>query len=161
GEWARAAEEFEHATTIYRSRNVLLQLSLAVSASAYVLARLGEAAEARSRLEECEQLIERRTRPTVFLGAVYSPMGRACLVLGRLDASQRLGERAVELTSRQPGTRAGALLLLGDCSTLSDRFDAERSEAHYRGALALAEPRGMRPLVAACHLGLGKLYRRT
>ena len=28
-------------------------------------------------------------------------------------------------------------------------------------ALALAEPRGMRPLAAHCHLGLGKLYRRT
>jgi uncharacterized protein HemY len=27
--------------------------------------------------------------------------------------------------------------------------------------LALAEPRGMRPLVAHCHLGLGKLYRRA
>jgi hypothetical protein len=26
---------------------------------------------------------------------------------------------------------------------------------------ALAEPRGMRPLIAHCHLGLGKLYRRT
>jgi hypothetical protein len=25
--------------------------------------------------------------------------------------------------------------------------------------LALAEPRGMRPLVAHCHLGLGKLHR--
>ena len=24
-----------------------------------------------------------------------------------------------------------------------------------------AEPRGMRPFVAHCHLGLGKLYRRT
>jgi len=34
-------------------------------------------------------------------------------------------------------------------------------EAHYRQALALAEPRGMRPLVAHCHLGLAKLYRRT
>jgi hypothetical protein len=27
--------------------------------------------------------------------------------------------------------------------------------------LAIAEPRGMRPLVAHCYLGLGKLYRRT
>jgi hypothetical protein len=27
--------------------------------------------------------------------------------------------------------------------------------------MALAEPRGMRPLVAHCHLGLGNLYRRT
>ena len=51
--------------------------------------------------------------------------------------------------------------LLGDIATHPDRFDAERGEAHYRKALALAEPRGMRPLVAHCHFGLGKLYRRT
>jgi hypothetical protein len=31
----------------------------------------------------------------------------------------------------------------------------------YRGVLALAADLGMRPLVAHCHLGLGKLYRRT
>jgi hypothetical protein len=42
-----------------------------------------------------------------------------------------------------------------------DRFDAELGATHYRKALALAEARGMRPLVAHCHLGLGKLYRRT
>ena len=30
-----------------------------------------------------------------------------------------------------------------------------------RWALALAEPRGMRPLVAHCHLGLGKLDTRA
>ena len=31
---------------------------------------------------------------------------------------------------------------------------------HYRQALALAEQRGMRPLVAHCHLGLAKLDHR-
>src|SRR3977135_492894 len=41
------------------------------------------------------------------------------------------------------------------------RVAAESGEARYREALALAEPRGMRPLVAHCHLGLGKLYART
>ena len=56
---------------------------------------------------------------------------------------------------------AHALHLLGDIATHPDRFDAERAEAHYRHALALAEPRGMRPLVAHCHLGLAKLYWRT
>jgi hypothetical protein len=40
-------------------------------------------------------------------------------------------------------------------------LDGEIGESHYRQALSLAEPRGMRPLVAHCHLGLGKLYRRT
>jgi hypothetical protein len=32
---------------------------------------------------------------------------------------------------------------------------------HYSKALARADELGMRPLVAHCHLGLGKLYRRT
>jgi len=33
-------------------------------------------------------------------------------------------------------------------------------ETCYRAALALAEPRGLRPLIARCHLGLGRLHRR-
>jgi hypothetical protein len=56
---------------------------------------------------------------------------------------------------------ADALNLLDDVTTQTERFDAERCKAQYREVLALAEPRGMRPLVAHCHLGLGKLYRRT
>ena len=34
-------------------------------------------------------------------------------------------------------------------------------DARYREALRLATELGMRPLVAHCPLGLGKLYRRT
>ena len=51
--------------------------------------------------------------------------------------------------------------LLGNVATHHDRFDPEVGEAHYRQAMVLAKPCGMRPLVAHCHLGLGKLYRRT
>jgi hypothetical protein len=51
------------------------------------------------------------------------------------------------------------------CSVTSrphpDCFNAETGPDYYCKALSLAEPRGMRPLVAHCHLGLGKLYRRT
>jgi len=60
-----------------------------------------------------------------------------------------------------PGDAAQALHLLGDIATHPDRFDAERCETHYRQALALAEPRGMRPLVAHCHFGLGKMFAST
>ena len=35
------------------------------------------------------------------------------------------------------------------------------AEDRYHQALALAEELGMRPLIAQCHLGLGRLYRRT
>jgi len=41
------------------------------------------------------------------------------------------------------------------------RDPSEQADGHYRDALALAEELGMRPLVAHCHLGLGKLYRRA
>ena len=65
------------------------------------------------------------------------------------------------MSRHYPGFAADAQHLLGDVATHPDRFDAESGEAHYRQALALAEPRGMRPLVAHCHVGLGKLCRRT
>jgi len=67
-------------------------------------------------------------------------------------------------SSRQRGERgheALALWLLGELTDRLDPHDAPAAEAHYDEALALAEPRGMRPLVAHCHLGLAKLHRRT
>ena len=56
---------------------------------------------------------------------------------------------------------AHACRLLGDIAIHPDQFNAEQGQVHHRKALALAEPRGMRPLIAPCHLGLGKLYQRT
>ncbi len=39
--------------------------------------------------------------------------------------------------------------------------DLTTARQSFERALALAEELGMRPLAAHCHLGLGKLYRRT
>ena len=55
--------------------------------------------------------------------------------------------------------QAWALRVLGEVSARSD--PPEGTEGHYRDALALAAELGMRPLAAHCHLGLGRLYRRT
>src|SRR5205085_12145448 len=77
------------------------------------------------------------------------------------DEAQRVADRAIESSPRHPGYAAHALHLLGDIAIHPDRLDAESGKTHYRKALALAESCGMRPLVARCHLGLGKLYRRT
>src|SRR6185503_14708774 len=91
----------------------------------------------------------------------YQSLGRAALLLNRLDEAQSLGDRAVTHSQSHHGVAAHAWHLLGEIATHPDRFDAASGEARYRKALALAEPRGMRPLIAHCHLGLGKLYRRT
>jgi len=88
-------------------------------------------------------------------------LGRAYFLLGRLDEARTLAVRGLRSASNQLGVAAHLQQLLGDIATNPDGFDGEVGEAHYREALALAEPRGMRPLVAHCHLGLAKLYPRT
>ena len=163
GDWARARPLIEQWIAVARTGNFVVHLPWAVSFSAWVLARLGESSEALERLREGEQLLERQAARGIVghLGWAYHSLGRSCLLLGRLDEARTLGDRAVEFSSCQPGYAAHALRLLGDIAIHPDRVEAERGETYYREALALAEPRGMRPLVAHCHLGLGKLYART
>jgi len=161
GEWAEARSLIEHGLTVVRTGNVVLHLPRMVTSSAWARAQLGEASEALDRLQEGEQLLGRQAaRGYVGIrGWDFQLLGRASLLLGRLDEARRLGERAIESSPSHPGFAAHALRLLGDIATHPDRFDAESGEAHYRQALALAEARGMRPLVAHCHRGLGTLYR--
>jgi tetratricopeptide (TPR) repeat protein len=61
----------------------------------------------------------------------------------------------------EQGFEARCLRALGEIVAYPDLADVDRAERRYRGALTLATELGMRPLVAHCHLGLGKLYRRT
>jgi hypothetical protein len=82
-------------------------------------------------------------------------------MLGRLDDARRFGDRALAFSPNTSAAAAQALHLLGDIATHPERFDPERGEVHYREALTVAQRRGMRPLVAHCHLGLGKLSSRT
>jgi len=69
-----------------------------------------------------------------------------------LDASRRIRARGLE---------AWVLRVLADIASRSATPDFEKAQGLYREALDLADMLGMRPLVAHCHLGLGKLYRRT
>ena len=60
---------------------------------------------------------------------------------------------------KERGHEAYTLRLLGEIAAREDPLDIGKAENHYRQALALAEELGMRPLIAHCHVGLGKLYR--
>ena len=134
-----------------------------VAFSAWALAQLGETSEVLGRLQEGQVLLENLAATgIVSLNSwAYHALGRACLVVGRLDEARSLGERTIASLPSHRGFTAHALHLLGDVATHPDRFNPERGEAHYRQALALAEERGMRPLVAPCHFGLGRLFQRT
>jgi tetratricopeptide (TPR) repeat protein len=125
------------------------------------VAQLGEASEAEDRLSEATRLVEDLAARDIVAarGAPCHALGRVCLLLGRLDEARRLGDQIVEISSRQPGDAAYARHLLGDIATRPDLLDADLGEANYRKSLALAEPLKMRPLIAHCHLGLGRLAR--
>ena len=66
---------------------------------------------------------------------------------------------------RAPSPSAGPRRGRGGFSVRSPRQTdppgVQEAETAYREALTRASDLGMRPLVAHCHLGLGKLYRRT
>ena len=163
GDWTQAQPLVEHGTAEYRKGNILLALPHAVASSAHVLAQVGDACEALSCLGECEQLLERGIARGVIdqAGMDYHWLGRAALLLGRLDDARRLANCSLQYSPSHPGFAAHALHLLGDIATYPEQFNIKEGETHYRKALALAEPRGMRPLIAHCHLGLGRLNQRT
>jgi class 3 adenylate cyclase/tetratricopeptide (TPR) repeat protein len=163
GDWRKARSLLEQGLAVVRTANVVIQLPQTVAFSAWCLAQLGEESEALNRLREGKQLLEHQAARGIVSNHAwaYIALGRTCLLFGRVDEARSLGDRTVESFPSHPGYAAHALHLLGDIATHPDRFDAVRGEAHYRQALALAEPRGMRPLVAHCHLGLGRLSRRT
>src|SRR5260370_37306033 len=163
GDHAHALARIELWLGVAGTGNCLFHLPWGIASSAWPLAQLGETSEALNRIREGEQLLERLAAGGLLanLAWFFYALARSCLLLGRRDDAKRLGERALEFCSSQPGFAADAQHLLGDVAPHPDQFDAARGEVHYRQALALAEGLGMHPLIAHCHLGLGKVYLRT
>jgi tetratricopeptide (TPR) repeat protein len=90
-------------------------------------------------------------------------LSEAYLLAGREADARAAAQRALGLTCqhKERGHEAHTLRLLGEIAAREDPLDIGKAENHYRQALALAKELGMRPLIAHCHVGLGKLYRHT
>jgi class 3 adenylate cyclase/tetratricopeptide (TPR) repeat protein len=89
--------------------------------------------------------------------------GDALLRAGCLEEAYQLAQGALTNACHRNmrGWEAWARWLLGEVAMHGDPPDVAPAAAHYQQALALAEARGMRPLQAHCHLGLGTLYAMT
>jgi tetratricopeptide (TPR) repeat protein len=92
-----------------------------------------------------------------------SLQSEAYLLGGRRDDALKLAETALDLarSHKERGYEVWTLQLLGEIQSSGESPDPRNGEPYYRQAIALATELGMRPLVAHCHLGLGKLYART
>jgi sugar phosphate isomerase/epimerase len=107
--------------------------------------------------------IHERLGMKVYLSMFYVRWAEALLLGGHIDRAKDTAERALDLAAQsgERGIEATAYHLLGAAFATGAADDIERTLRHYESARALGAELGMRPLVAHCHLGLGKLYRRT
>jgi class 3 adenylate cyclase/tetratricopeptide (TPR) repeat protein len=85
-------------------------------------------------------------------------MSEAKLAGGDIDEARRLAEEALRDCERfgEQGNEAYALRLLGDVASRDRRQHGAIAEDWYFRGLALAESLEMRPLIAQCHLSLGR-----
>ena len=88
-------------------------------------------------------------------------MAEARAEAGREEAIElALQTLALAREHEERGNEGWVLRILAEVTSDGDSMDV--AEQHFRLALALGEDLDMRPLVVAhCHLGLGRLYRRT
>ena len=145
-------------------RGLALCESLDVKVWASVLASdLGYAYVLLRRLPEALPLLERAIDRGTDASRRLARLSVGYVNAGRLDDAVATAQRAlaVGIDAGEPGSEAHALQVLGEVLSYGDRPDTASAAGHYQRALALAEPRGMRPLIAHCHLGLGKLFART
>ena len=114
-------------------------------------------------------LIEEAVQQTKALGMMFchtislNLLGEAYLLTGRNAEANEVAERSLKLCRefRARGYEAWSLRLLGDIFSSPGSFDSEKSETYYREAMVLANELGMRPLIAHCHEGMGKLFAKV
>ena len=126
----------------------------------YAYARSGRVAEGIPLLEHAVSDAE-----TMGSGA-YQPLlliylAEAYLLADRLEDAPDVAGRALTLCPRARSTQLRGVGPPAPRRGHRPPRSPEHADIHYCDALALAEELEMRPLVAHCHLGLGKLYRRT
>jgi tetratricopeptide (TPR) repeat protein len=90
-------------------------------------------------------------------------LSEVCRLAGRGAEAWQYAREALDLARehKERANEALALHQLGAVQAHADPSDVMQAEVHYQQALALAEELGMRPLVAHCHHGLGRLYHQT
>jgi tetratricopeptide (TPR) repeat protein len=159
GDLPRAIRVLERGLNLCRTWQIVIGTPV-------VAATLGAAYALAGRVDEARPLVagaveEFRGRPNhTWPALILLCAGISSLSAGRIDEARSHAREALALSRRlrARASEARALCLAGDIASAGG---AEDAEGDYREALALTTELGMRPLVAHCHLGLGKLYRRT
>ena len=160
GDLHQATLALEHALEVCQGVDSPPLFHAVSSALGYAYALSGRSAEAIPLLEEAVERPVMTEQEGQSLRTIW--LSEAYLLAGREADARAAAQRALGLARqhKERGHEAYTLRLLGEIAAREDPLDIGEAEDHYRQALALAEELGMRPLIAHCHVGLGKLYRR-
>jgi len=162
GDLSRAGAMLERALALARSWDFPIY-------SADIGAQLGYVYALSERVPEGHALVRQACADLESAGVAFlhslavAHLSEACRLGGRLEDAQAAAARALSL-ARERGERsreAEALRLLGEVASHREPPDSEAADGPYAQSLALATELGMRPLVAHCHLGLGRLAAET
>src|SRR5262249_50832335 len=162
GELARATTLLERALDLARARTVTFFTSIVGAGLSIAHALSGRVDEALFLAEQASHDAEATGHTGAGIGA-HSALAEVYCLAGRPADSAAAAGRALEAVrrARRRGLEARVLYVLGAIAVAEPAPDLVAARQYYRGALEQAQECGMRPLVAHCHLGLGKLYRRT
>jgi len=164
GDFAGALAPLERGLELCRTREnpwLLHDFAWALGAAYH---GTGRRVEGVALMEDAARAFAARTVvPSAGWPGRVGALGEAYLVAGRLADATRIAQDGLAAARQREerGVEGHVLRFLGDIAAHPDRFEVDTAEAHYRQALALAETLGLRPLIAHCHLGLGKFYRLT
>ncbi len=160
GAVSKALDALERARELVESREIVLMRPNLGAWLGYACALSGRRAEGIQLIRESEEQAAAMGRSG--RGAISTRLAEALLADGRVAGALRAAEHAVELTRQQQerGHEAAALKTLADVQAELDESSVETIERCYADAHELANALHMRPVVAGCHLGLGRLYRR-
>jgi len=136
---------------------------------AALAACLGRGYAIAGRLDEALPILEQavghgETKGIMAYSSLWmSYLSEAYLRAGRMQEAARLSQRALTLCRdhRERGHEAWALRLQGEVHAARDPVEADAGRAAFTQAIALGEELGIRPLVAHCRLGLGRLELRA
>jgi class 3 adenylate cyclase/tetratricopeptide (TPR) repeat protein len=134
----------------------------------FVASTLGTAYTRTGRVDEAlpllEQSVERAAAMKLKANQALrlARLAEAHVKAGRSESAFPLAAQALDLAQelRERGHEAHVLRLLASIEMEREQPIFDRAEEGYGKALALAEELGMRPLLAHCHLDLGRLYQR-
>jgi tetratricopeptide (TPR) repeat protein len=151
--------QLERAIGLCRTADLPRQMVPSASILCYAYALVGQQARVLALFDQTVAGVAGWGQTSLW----WTWLGDAALLAGQLRDAAQIADRALAVAAErhERASQGYALRLLGEIVLREGSGDVSAAGAHYGEALRLAGELGMCPLIAHCHLGLGKFYRRS